>query len=79
VGVLSKFFSLVSVFDFLFSLLDRYSLILKIATAILKILFLFSMSSIDKAYNKKRYTISLDLPFEQWYQAFSAFNILLIT
>ncbi len=61
VGILSNFFLRISVFDPIFSFLVHYSLILKIASTILKILFLFSMSSNDEDYNKKLYTTSSDL------------------
>jgi hypothetical protein len=61
VGILSKFFLLISVLDPIFSFLVHYPLILKIASTILKILFLFSMSSNDEDYNKKLYATSSDL------------------
>ena len=44
----------ISVFDLIFSFFINYSLILKIASSILKNSILFLMSSIDKDYNKKR-------------------------
>jgi len=59
-----KSFPQISVFDPIFYFLVHYSLILKIAHAIVKTLFLVSMSSNDRDYNKKLYITSLDSLFE---------------
>ena len=59
VGTLSQFFLLISVFDSIFRV--HYSLILRIASTILKIFLLFSMSSNGEDYYKKLYTTSSDL------------------
>ena len=54
-----------------FFFLVHYSLILKIASSILKILLLFPMSSNDRYYTKKLYTTSLDSLFEHRDKNFS--------
>lgn len=75
-GILSKSFSLIFVYS-IFYFLVHYSLILKTAPFILKILLLFSMSSKDGNYTKKLYITSSDLIFENSGKNFSCFEYLL--
>jgi len=59
-------FSKISVFDQIFSFLVHYSLSLKITSPIRKIMFLFSILSTDRDYNKQLYIKYSNLLFEQY-------------